>query len=754
MELSVEIIAGIIIVTFLAFKGAKWISKAGENEASYSDDVDFGTLLRSQRISNKAKREQDDYTWLPPGERINIAGYEIPGGMIYYGKHMKSLSRQDAPIEPGFINISLPISKNNPARAKKKVKYFPTYSELAGTGRIAYLEWLEGDRKDPDVNISYVLIFFYGLERRLLHDASNGKVSHSETQLLIAELKRLRDLYGNTNNSFDQYVNGLLDYLLLEESQEKYYNLEPSSCKYTYAMSVGVKLALGQLVKEGKPLDGKWMYQYVIHHPEINLRTPAERCPDEFRKLFLIRFQKVFSKGILLKPNRTKIRLNYFTANVGLRNKDYRKRWDIPDVSILKSLENKLKPLLDDCQDSLDKYSRWLGLHPEQKDSIIAYSLLPDDIAGSIENKEARAFSDLLSRRFKEKEEVLVSNKELLRKWPVKTPGKMKKSEMIAFSDLLRKMGFGIEPDVRFDGKAIKEAGHSVLFKMPEMKIFEPSPEYLSKTLLLTLSAAVANADGYIAVDEEKFLLSIIEDAGTLETEEKIRLHAHLTWFIKSRTAISGLKRKLETIDTKRKHHLAECIIAIAGADGYVSPAEVKALTKFYKLLGFQEKDVYSDIHAFQVDKNDSEEQPVSVRAADTDRNGYAIPQPKPTNEKGFKLDRDKIKNKIAETAAVSAILSDVFEEDQEEEIVEPQEESSESIHGLDLSHTAVLLAFQKQAAWPRKEFERLVAKFDLLPDGTIDVINETALEICDDILCEGEEIIEINQEILEELLK
>lgn len=746
-----EWIVLLIIIIYIASKVAKHVSKGPDS--NYEDnEIDASSIritISSPGYSGMVEKKPDNFKWIPPGETVNIADYKIPDGMIYCGKHMKSASGYS--IEPGFINTDLNVARSNPDREGKNMNYWPSYSEIPPSSRAAYLEWLSGGRVDPNINIGYVFLFFYGLERRLLYDAKRSAVSRDEIQIILDELKRLRELYSPSSDSFKHYVNALIDFMKLEHIKSKFYELDPPSEKYTWEISPIIKLALGELAKEGKPLTANWMYVYVMHHPEIYLRTPAKRCEEEFKKLFIIRYKRKFNEGILFKPNKTKIEIGYYCASAGLRGIQDRKVLDIPDVSQLKSLSNKIIPLINECQDELDKYSRWIGQHPDEKESIAALSLLPDDLSSSIKNKEVEDFRDWISNLVNDSDSVIVNNKDILEKWPLKNPGKMNKSEVISFISLLEKIGFGIEPDIRFDNITIKEPEISVLFKLKETPMPEPSPDYSGKSLLLHFAAAVAKADGIIAESERSHLLGFIENSSKLNSAEKWRMKAALMWLLNSDTSSNKLKKRLESIDQNQKKHIANYLISVAGADGYISPEEVKMLTKLYKTLGLDEKEVYRNIHLFQVDKKEVSDEPLTVRPADIGETGYAIPEP--PDKQGFKLDLKKIKNKMKETAEVSAILSEVFEDDIKEEPEVIEKEMEESIKGLDSNHSAILMAFQKQKVWPRVEYEKLAAKFDLLPDGALDVLNEKSLEICDEILCEGEDPIEINQEVLEELI-
>ncbi len=67
--------------------------------------------------------------------------------------------------EPSALDVFLPIKKgvNN-----EKVGYYPAYSDLNEVQRYQYLNWLKDI--DQEIDISYVFIFYYGLERYLFTD--------------------------------------------------------------------------------------------------------------------------------------------------------------------------------------------------------------------------------------------------------------------------------------------------------------------------------------------------------------------------------------------------------------------------------------------------------------------------------------------------------------------------------------------------------------------------------------------------------
>lgn len=98
--------------------------------------------------------------------------------------------------EPSMIDTSLLIS-DVITEQDNTTDYYPSYKKLSPAQRYIYLKWLE-DISKP-INIGYVFLFYYGLERHLfLGDFDNA-------YKMIEILRRHHD-----NNSFQQYSSDAL----------------------------------------------------------------------------------------------------------------------------------------------------------------------------------------------------------------------------------------------------------------------------------------------------------------------------------------------------------------------------------------------------------------------------------------------------------------------------------------------------------------------------------------------------------------
>lgn len=102
------------------------------------------------------------------------------------------------PEEPSIIYEDLPVRKPLDPNSIEPPSYYPTYVNLSPEQRWIYLNWLK-DLKG-DIDIGYVFLYYYGLERHLL--IGNYVTSCSE----IIQLRK----YHN-NKSFESYsYNALL----------------------------------------------------------------------------------------------------------------------------------------------------------------------------------------------------------------------------------------------------------------------------------------------------------------------------------------------------------------------------------------------------------------------------------------------------------------------------------------------------------------------------------------------------------------
>lgn len=103
-----------------------------------------------------------------------------------------------SPDEPSTIFTAMPIRRPADPELIPRPDYYPTYAGLSPEQKWIYVNWLTDITKP--INIGYVFIYYYGLERHLLT---------GEFDLAYDEILLLRTVHAE-NSSFDAYSRSAL----------------------------------------------------------------------------------------------------------------------------------------------------------------------------------------------------------------------------------------------------------------------------------------------------------------------------------------------------------------------------------------------------------------------------------------------------------------------------------------------------------------------------------------------------------------
>ncbi|MDD2900551.1 MAG: TerB N-terminal domain-containing protein [Desulfuromonadaceae bacterium] len=711
-----------------------------QSQPNRSDSTIFGGGVQ------QPKSVPPDSVWVSCGKTIQHAGYTIPCGLIYFGSGLKSIQLWS--VEPSLIDSNLPVDKTHPDHSGSNMGYWPNYSQIHPTSRAAYLDWLSTGRKDPKANIGYVFIYFYGLERRALGDVEESTSARNDVPVIIAEVKRLLSIYGE-NSSFNGYAGKFLDALQVSQTTTQLYRSSPQIDSCSWEIPLILKMALGQMAMDGVPLSAEWALAWAENDPSMPRRMPVQRCPQEFRELFKLRYSEKFSEGLKLKPNKARIRATYYPASSSFGGQVEISIPDLPDITQITGPSSKIIDIISGCTDELEGYSRYLGRNPDGRNSVEATSYLPQPLLKEHAGKEFQELTSWLNSQVKSEIPVSASFSSVLQLVPSLNRDGFGKKEATAIANLLGKMNIGIEPDPRFGSLVPKPEQDVVLFKISDNAPNSPSAEYSAATVVLHLASAVAGVDGSVDSVEERHLEEHLEVWMHLATDEKTRLRAHTQWLLSSFPGMNGVKKRIELLKQGQRESLGRFLVGVAQADGYIDPTEIKMLTKIYEMLGLDTQSLYSHAHAAAVE-------PVTVQTGDFMKPlGYAIPSSPTKPTEGISLDMSSIAAKLAETVAVSAILNNIFTEEEPAQPTAPVSEptaSDVSIAGLDPESSAFMQVLASKLIWAREELEKLAADHNLLLDGTLDSINDASFDHFGGPFFEGDDPIEINFEFAKEI--
>jgi len=697
-------------------------------------------------------RADGDAAWVPAGQLVRVGGCSISGGLVYVGRRLTA-ARGGEP-DPALIDPGLGVDHRTADYAGAYMGYWPSYTTIAPACRGAYLQWLANGCHAPNAYIGYVFLYFYGLERRLLIDAQRSAAARAEREMLVTEVRRLLGIYG-TNGSFRSYAESLLAFVTPDDGARRYLSPPPAR-RDGWDVPFELRLGLGQLAADGRPVPADWALAWLRLHPEGWLRTPATRCPDEFGEVFTRRYRERCGDGLMLEPGGAILGERYHPASSGIAVSQLPPGRRVPDVASLEAPLARLREVAGEACDDLDAYSRFIGRHPDGAGTAAALALLPP----GIERPADAATQALLAwadDSLGAADRVTVATSELQARWSAASPGSRPgKSDAALLARALEGHGLGLEPDVRFGGSVPGEAP-AVLFRRAAEVVSAPSDGYAAAATLIQLGAAVASADGRVASAEQDFLERRVVAALGLAEDERRRLRAHLLRTLAVPPTHAALRKRAGLLPEDQRRSAGELLVALAASDGGVAPPEIDLLARLFDLLGLERADAYGQVHAL------GGETLTRMRTAGAPAAVYSIPeQPRPRTSRsagGVVLDPELIKARLAESARAASYLAEVFTDDDTATLAAVHAGDQVTVPAkaqaavLDPAHSALLGRLAGRPSWARDDFDQMAADLGLLPDGALEALNEASFEAVGEPVCEGSDPIDINSYAAEEML-
>lgn len=688
----------------------------------------------------KALKGHGPAVWLAAGDPVQIAGIEIRGGFIYIGRNLKTPA--GAP-DPCLIDPALKVGATGDFTQRNDMGYWPSYSDISPEARRAYLNWLAAGRDDPEAEIGYVFLFFYGLERRSLIDSPNDTQVAAERPVIADELRRLLSIYADKSPSFLRYASELLNWLSMAEVSAMLYADPVPVFPRTMELPLYIRLALGQTAVDRVPVPVSLALAWAKLDPACRMRTPAIRCAEQFDLLFAEKYTRSFGEGIVFPVNKTKLRFVYTAASSAFRGVNITLNFgETPDVSVLTGPIRKIQEIVETATKELEPYSRYVGKNASNRTALegllqLPATLWPADAQHAFTVLKATIGEDMVAMSF----QALLTS--------LDAQSILTRDKTLALARALESINIGIEPDVLAGAKLPKPDEQVVLFYVPPGEAASRATSaYLAATLTLDLAASVAMADGKSSDNEMSLLRGQIQSWCHLTPNHIRRLLAHLRLMMIMPPSLASLKIKLEPLDIAARTSIAAFMATVAQADGLVSPDEVRMLEKVYKALGVDPERVFTDVHAAASD------------AGKASSVGTVTAQPQPGR---FTLDPERIAALQKDTEKVSALLAGIFRDEagiapettppaDESEADDESTDTPADFLGLDATHAALARLLLSRPEWTRAELQDAAADLDVLLDGALERINEASFDAHDIPFTEGDDPIVINAELMEKI--
>jgi hypothetical protein len=643
------------------------------------------------------------------------------------------------------IDPSLAVTAPAVGNVDDKLGYWPSYANISPVCRGAYLHWLASGKCDPETDIGYVFLYFYGLERRLLADPPPP----GEVELLIAEVVRLRGIYSG-NGSFAGYSQRLIETVEMARTIADPASARPFTPDLSLPagpMSLPVKVAIARKVVADEPLGFELAAAGLMGLPwdvAPRNRLVMDRTRAAFLRSLRAGFDKAFPLGFKLRNRKdSRLQLDYMPASAGLRVNlgaaAAAALERLPDPATL--TWTKLINLAGEVCGALEPYAKMLAYHPERADSLAALAVCPPDLVATTTVKGQAWLGGLSTpiavTSFADVARHAIGAKDT--KWT------LRHHRLVA--ETLAKVGWALEPDPA-DGTERLEDSTEVLMIADAGCMAPKSPGFGAAAAAAVLVAAVARTREFGAASVEQAWLALIQSRLNLTPGEMLRLTARLIWLRKSNAGVAKAKRLLAGANAEQRETVAWSAAIAAAAGGIVGKPEVAILETIYDKLEVPRRTLYATIHGTVAASAIPAVEPVTV-SAEASPAVYSIPR-QPQRAKAA-LDEERLQRVRMETERVSSVLAGIFAEEDESAPVRPAKDvdADQPFPGLDDAHAALLKVLSTEPSWTRGAFEMAAREADLMPDGALEAINEWAFEQFDEPLIDDDDPLTLNASLL-----
>jgi len=161
-----------------------------------SESTTVNSLTKSNQLAVKGFTfPNQDLLFISDKEPNNISvGLSISISISFYDGEIKFNNNNSD--DPSTIFLKLPIKKPTRPDSIEPLGYYPSYATLNPEQRWVYLKWLQDVTEEVDVG--YVFIYYYGLERHLL----TGKFDRAFDEILkLRRYHRNKSFLGYSESS-------------------------------------------------------------------------------------------------------------------------------------------------------------------------------------------------------------------------------------------------------------------------------------------------------------------------------------------------------------------------------------------------------------------------------------------------------------------------------------------------------------------------------------------------------------------------
>ena len=282
-------------------------------------------------------------------------------------------------------------------------------------------------------------------------------------------------------------------------------------------------------------------------------------------------------------------------------------------------------------------------------------------------------------------------------------------------------MGYNIEPDSRYTSKSYKWDDFIVFYEDSDIG-FPEKANYSTAAMLFDIGVYISSVDSSIDKEELDTVETFVKDNFCFTKGEKIRIGKRrilaFVRAIKGKGVAKKLAERLKISDLKK---VGNYLFMVAAADGIIDNSELKAIKNIFADFGIGEELLYTILEEYRLNTKIEESTKIK-KGSGNKKEGSKIPSPQKQVKQYIDIDKEVLQTILKDTEEVKGILSQVFTDEEKEEIKQPTQIENDTSLTTDISNFLNIILEKEQ--WERDELRQLALKNKIMLGTAIEKIN------------------------------
>lgn len=682
--------------------------------------------------------------WIAKNEVIQVGHLTIKGGFVFYG--LLSKLGKEADDIASLLDPSLPISNANDY-SFRQMTYWPRYSQITPDARSAFLHWLATDRNGLNVDIGYVFLYFYGIEKRFFDLYPQLPKSTNDIQELLIECRRLHSVYSSLSKSFSSYIQTFLRLITYTTgSSADILNETTFEKKSGIAPLTLIQIQIAHTVNAHQEIAFPLVKQWLIFDPVFQLGPIAESQSSLFWHVFEVNFDLEFPSGVALTIGNESIKLTYQPASppyagiaqstITIRNL---KHAHIPDEVL-----QQMKGLIQSTNSTLESLKTTRKLTNQKQIDAVLLELPAIYWSASIHT----LVHELASLCIHETNVIRGRDINLALKTP-KGISNMGFANIVHY--LQDQLSIGIIPSFTQFKTSPENNDCLVLYRIDrsseDMPVQTKAVISVANALpMIELLALIAHANRTTNTNMFSTIQGIIDSWSNFKSSEISLFKGHARFYEQQKIAsVSDIVKRIEQFSKKQLNDIRVFATHQFTVEKTSDSNAIKLLETFFLLIN----PLTAKPATLAIAKDD---------ITDSEKKKKVV-QSEPEPKASFTLDLKRISELQDESKKITSYLGEIFTQDpvdnpQTQTTISPVvsielSTNSGSLPGLDDKHAKLLASLLEKIEWARSDVLQIAQGLGLMTDGAIEKINEAAFDAFDAPILEGDDPIEVNIDLM-----